>query len=414
MEDEIDLRLYIEILLRHWKWIVGLTVLAAIAGLVISLLQPTIYEATAVVLATQPRYQMQFDPRFEATGQWTPAYKAFPTLATSDGILQAVVDSHVPSPEASIDNWRLRGLAGMVRASSGGDPSLVLLKVRSRSPTDAAAIANIWADVLTRAGNELYGGNEREVAFFEERVADAAQELEAAEAAMIEYQGGNVASIISARLSSYQQAQTDYLHAQRTIAYILQDIQGLREQIADQPDNQSTSLADALTALLLQIKAFNAEQSAPLQLQIDSSESFSQATVAEQVSFLDGLVARLRAKSAEIDERLVELGPHVLALQQQAEELGAEVGRLNRARNLASETYMTLARKLEESRIAAQEQDGTLQVGSYAAVPQDPISSRRLLITAVAGMLGLTVGVVGILLIELWRPPRTRASSEER
>jgi uncharacterized protein involved in exopolysaccharide biosynthesis len=413
MEDEIDLRLYIEILLRHWKWIAGLTLIAAIAGLVVSLLLPAVYEASAVVLVTQPRYQMQFDPRFEATNQWTPAYRAFPTLATSDGVLQEIVDNHVPSPEANIEEWRLKGVRGMVKATSGGDPSLVLLEVRSRSPEDAAAIANMWADILTRTGNELYGGSEREVAFFEAQVSEAAQKLETAETAMIEFQGANLSSVLEAQLNSYRQAQADYLGGQRTIAYIIQDIQGLREQLAEQADNQSTSLADALTALLLQIKAFNAEQAAPLQIQVESSESLSEATVAEQIAFLEGLVARLQAKSAEIDERLSELEPQILTLQQQTEEFDAEYGRLNRARNLASETYMTLARKLDEAHIAAQEEDGTLQVGSYAAVPQERVGARKLLVTAVAGMLGLTFGIVSALLIELWRQPRTPAPSEQ-
>ena len=59
MEDEIDLRAYIEVLLRHWKWIIALAVLAAIAAFVVNSLLPFTYEADSVVIVTEPRYQLR-------------------------------------------------------------------------------------------------------------------------------------------------------------------------------------------------------------------------------------------------------------------------------------------------------------------------------------------------------------------
>ena len=162
MEEEIDLRQYIEVLLRHWKWIVGLAVLAAVVAFVISSLQPKIYEAEAIVLVTEPRYQIEFDARFQ-TEQGAPAYNAFPLLATSDGILQGVLEVYDPSPAAEIGSWRLATISGMIEATSEGDPSLIVLKVRSRSAEDAAALANAWADVLVAKGNAIYDGGSKDV-----------------------------------------------------------------------------------------------------------------------------------------------------------------------------------------------------------------------------------------------------------
>ena len=106
MEEEIDLRAYVAVLIRYWKWIAGLALVAAVAAFVVSLLLPSSYEASAVVIITEPRYQMQFDPRFATVDQWTPAYKAFPTLATSDEVLQRVLASYTPPPEAGIEAWK--------------------------------------------------------------------------------------------------------------------------------------------------------------------------------------------------------------------------------------------------------------------------------------------------------------------
>ncbi len=43
MEEEIDLREYIEILLKYWKWIVGAALLAAIAAFVATSMLPRVY-----------------------------------------------------------------------------------------------------------------------------------------------------------------------------------------------------------------------------------------------------------------------------------------------------------------------------------------------------------------------------------
>jgi len=420
MEEEIDLRAYVAVLIRYWKWIAGLALVAAVAAFVVSLLLPSAYEASAVVIITEPRYQMQFDPRFKTADQWTPAYNAFPTLATSDGVLRSVLDAYAPSPEAGIEEWKLRTLSGMVEATSEGDPSLVVLRARSRSPEDAAAIANLWADALVKRGNDIYSDREDDVEFFQEQVAQAGQALDDADAALVEFEARSQASTVDAQLESLRQAQADYLADQRAIAYIVQDIQGLRAQLVQQPGDRPVSLADDLTALLLQIKAFNllqvealdAQASTSIQLQISSGGSFSDKSPAEQVAFLDDLVDTLEAKSSKIDGRLAELEPQMLALQRRLQEIAAESDRLTSARDLTSETYKTLARKLEEARIAAREENGVLQVGSYASVPEKPVSPRKMLNTAVAGTLGLMLGVFGAFALEWWRTDEERGDRE--
>ena len=420
MEEEIDLRAYVAVLIRYWKWIAGLALVAAVAAFVVSLLLPSAYEASAVVIITEPRYQMQFDPRFKTADQWTPAYNAFPTLATSDGVLRSVLDAYAPSPEAGIEEWKLRTLSGMVEAISEGDPSLVVLRARSRSPEDAAAIANLWADALVKRGNDIYSDREDDVEFFQEQVAQAGQALDDADAALVEFEARSQASTVDAQLESLRQAQADYLADQRAIAYIVQDIQGLRAQLVQQPGDRPVSLADDLTALLLQIKAFNllqvealdAQASTSIQLQISSGGSFSDKSPAEQVAFLDDLVDTLEAKSSKIDGRLAELEPQMLALQRRLQEIAAESDRLTSARDLTSETYKTLARKLEEARIAAREENGVLQVGSYASVPEKPVSPRKMHNTAVAGTLGLMLGVFGAFALEWWRTDEERGDRE--
>lgn len=402
MEEEIDLRVYVEVLLRYWMWIVGLAVGAAVIGLIVSLLLPPTYQASAVVLVTESRYQMRFDPRF-GTEENTPAYRAFPTLATSDGILGQVLEDYDPPPQVDPEAWTLAGLSGMVEASSGGDPSLVVLGATSQFPQMAADVANVWADALVETGNAIYGEGKDDLAFFEDQLDQARQALDSAEAALVEFEARNESSIVSAQLQSLLQTQADYLADQRRILYLVQDIDGLRAGLAEQSGGQPVTLGDSLTTLFLQIKAFNAEASTPIQLQVDSADALSDKTRAEQIIFLDNLVLTLEARSSELDARLAELEPRILSLQQERQKINVENDRLTRGRDLARETYMTLARKVDEARIAAQEENGALRVGSYAAVPGYPVGPRKKILVVVAGMVGLMVGVVGAFVVDFWR-----------
>ena len=60
-DDAIDLRKYLQMLLKHWQWILIVTVVAALSAAGVSqfALPPT-YEATALVTITLPRYQKRW------------------------------------------------------------------------------------------------------------------------------------------------------------------------------------------------------------------------------------------------------------------------------------------------------------------------------------------------------------------
>jgi uncharacterized protein involved in exopolysaccharide biosynthesis len=108
----------------------------------------------------------------------------------------------------------------------------------------------------------------------------------------------------------------------------------------------------------------------------------------------------------EIKQRLEELQPQILSLQRQLQEIYTESDRLTRQRDLAKETYTALARKVQETRIAVQGAQRTAELGSRAAVPEEPASPRKLLNTAVAGTLGLMLSTMGAFAAEWWRNAR--------
>ena len=71
----------------------------------------------------------------------------------------------------------------------------------------------------------------------------------------------------------------------------------------------------------LQIKAFDVEESVPIQLQMEPGQALSDTSPAEQIDLLDSLAETLHAKSAEINARLEELAPQILATQHSSRTL---------------------------------------------------------------------------------------------
>ncbi len=408
MEDEIDLREYIQVLIRRWKWIVALTLIAAITAAAISffVLQPT-YQATALVLVTNPRYQLKFDPRLETLSEIETASKAYPTLATSDDLLQYVLDAlDPPLPEGEHD---LQTLRGKVAASAGADPSLLKLTVTNSKPERAARIANTWAEQYVLYVNELYGRRSEDVVFFTTQRDAALETLQTAEQALIEYEARNPQSTLQSRLGAKRATMNDALNVQRKLTLLVQDARVLRQQLKEQPASASASLGDELAALLLKIQGLSQDATLPLQLQLNSGESLSNKTVGEQMQLLDELITAVENRLADTEAQVQTLSDEILPLQEELQQATTERDRLSREVDLARSTYTTLANKVEEARIAAQDETGEVRLASQAAAPTRPVSPNKLMNTAIAGFLGLFVGVFAAFFVEYWQAPRENA-----
>ena len=425
-DDEIDLGEYVRTVIRHWRMVVGLAVVAALAALGVSFLQPRVYEARAMVAITKPQYVMNFDPRIGSSADLAPPAKALTGLATSDDVLAALASSpagaSLPAGAQSAD-----ALRKMLTAEATADPSLVALRVRAEDPEKAAALANAWAEALVTRARDVYGQGQGDVTYFEARLAEADQSLAKAEADLAAFQARSELSVLKARLSALQDDQKAYLAEQQAIARLMVDVEGLRKKVAAYPPDADVAVGDDLTALLLEIKAFGAQTTtsvqtttsaqttpsgqtttsvqtaSPIQLQLGSAEVSSSKRAGDLQKSLASLSENLSAKSSATQARLGEITPQILKLQGQVQQLENESGRLTLARDLAKETYQTIARKAEEARIAAQASRGQVAIASQASPPSEPASSRRLLTVAVASVLGLLVGIIGAFGLEWWR-----------
>ncbi len=416
MEDEIDLREYVRVLLQHWKMIVVLTMVAAVAAGVVSFMMPPTYEATALISVAQARYTL----RLEGVSDGGPLpLKAYPDLAVSDEVVSEVfnqVKSALPSKVDTLTKFRKQ-----LKATAAADPTLLRLAARDTDPARAAQIANAWAKTLADRAGRLYGQDAANLLTYETQLTTTKSALEDAEQALATFQANNQAAILTAQLNSQQAILTDYLNRAHQFGLLVQDAQDLHARLAKLDPSAPPSFTDDVVMLMLSAQAFGgqmaslqsqpslsqpslpSQSSLPLQVQISSGQSLSGKTVTEQAAVVDDLLNTLRARAEDAKTQVAALEPEFLDLQGKLAEAQKQEAELTRARNLAQTQYLTLASKVEEAKIAAQESANVVQVASEATTPTEKVSPKLALMTAVGGSLGFLLSLLLVFGREWWR-----------
>ncbi|MCB0037911.1 MAG: hypothetical protein KDE51_27950, partial [Anaerolineales bacterium] len=130
--EEIDLRPYIEALLKQWVWLVVIPAVAGVITFALLSIFPAQYQSTALVAITKPRFSMQFDPRFETIEDQGIGYGAYEEVANSDALVAQLFAELSTKPEGitSFKEFRDSALSTQV----GENLTLLQLNVTTTDP----------------------------------------------------------------------------------------------------------------------------------------------------------------------------------------------------------------------------------------------------------------------------------------
>lgn len=403
LEEEIDLRPYIEAILNKWYWIIIVGLVVAVLTFIITSLRSPQYEATALVTIIESNDVIEFDPRFRETAETQPL-NAFPELATSDAVLNLVLDgSNIPQIE------NIRQLSQHLSVAQGADRSLLLFTVTNQEPEIASKLANDWATKFVQWANNVYTEqNAEEAVFFRTQLETAQENLATAEEELVNYQSLNQSGTISNTLTIYYDTQRAYLQEEQTLIALRQDVEALQAQLLAM-GNDNSSFVSELTTLSLQLRAYRAENALPIILTAPSTLDASNMSSADQIAFLDTLDETLATRSTLVTEELARLAHDILQLQQQLQQSETEFFRLSRSVKVAEDTYLALSTKVQETQISSQDVPQTVRLVSEANIPQEPLGRGRVLYTIVGFVLGVGAYLILIVFTQ-WRREYRHAS----
>lgn len=388
MEDEVDLRDYVNVLLRRWKLIVTITGVAVLIAGLFSFLSAPVYEASAGVLITRTRAEIVFEPKYRTVLEEDvrTRHEALVGLVKSSSVATDVIEQL--GEQLRPEERRVTGMLNRVEVAEQGD--LLKIGVKSSDPQKAADIANAWGTSYERYINGLYTGIAQSPEEIRAQADSARQEYELKQEAWEEF---------------VQDNRMDELRRHISDKELLCDLKSFRAHLESGETGSATATADNLAAMVFQARAFSG---LPSNMEMSMEElSGLEVTPAD----VGALIATLEDRSGTPAGRSVEaLRQEILELRAELEQESAREQELRHARDLAWDTYSTLASKAEEVSVATHVEGAVVRVAAPAVLPESPVAPRRLMNMGIALVLGAVVSVLAAFAVEYFsRPQRRRA-----
>jgi succinoglycan biosynthesis transport protein ExoP len=443
VEEEIDLREYIEVLLKRWPWIIGLSLVAAVAAFVVSSFLPPVYEAEAKVIMLKSKTDISFVPtiRSENTEQdvnVTEAQRTLLDLVQSSDVAAAVLNES--EDLLALEKRNILDLLEKVEATNNGN--VISIKVTDEDPLVAAQLADHWAQAYESYINQLF--NDRSTVLLgqvEAQVADVENQYRLAQANLEDFLGDNRTLVLQHDIESLKQnLDVKYkLLAQKygelnRIETWLEDARTVQDQLKVTSSSPGAGIGDMLAVTGL--RGQGSLQTTPLQLQLNLADiEANLATPDDAATMIEVIEARKARVEADIEALSAELvlaedslsssagseqaqppndlAERISALEAALEAQQAQDRELRAARNIAWDNYEAVQRKLAEVTLATQITDSEVRFASHAIIPDDPISPRRLLNTVIGGALGFMLAVVGAFAVEYWQGSAPAAEQTE-
>jgi uncharacterized protein involved in exopolysaccharide biosynthesis len=281
-------------------------------------------------------------------------------------------------------------------------------------------IANLWAETLVERAAALYGPDTAQVTRYQAQRDLAKAALDEAEAELVAFQTENEAAILRAELQNREYGLTDLLNRQHRYTQIVDGAQNLLDRLEGQDRAAAANAADEAALLILVAQASSSSvavassagstsqsiAASPLQIQIGVNGAASGRTVEQLAAAVAAFADDVEARAAEAQTAAEELRLPILELQGRLARMEAQEQALRRERDLAQSQYLSLASKVEEVNIAAEDSASNVRIASQAAVPESPSGPGRVVTTLVAAALGLVFGALAALVWEWWRAPR--------
>jgi uncharacterized protein involved in exopolysaccharide biosynthesis len=326
--------------------------------------------------------------------------KALEALVKSSSVALEVIDKLGSNLEP--EERQVKSLLGMVETESNGD--LIGIKVKGEDPSKIAAIANAWGEAYEEYVNGLYGGSPQSPEDIQAQVVEAESSYKEVQEALARFAGDNQIDTLTREIGAKQNTLADYYSTKRMLDRLIADARALRDQLRQADSSSPTGTGNSLSIMLLQASAFTLlSPGLPVELQLAFDEMAAlESSAEEQAQNLNALLSILEARREEVQSLINEmtLQQDILQLQEQLERERARKQELTSTRDLAWETYNTLARKEAEIGVASQVTDTEVRFAVTAIEPKEPVAPKKKLNIAIAGMLGLMVGVFGAFFIE--------------
>jgi len=176
-EEEIDLREYINVLLKRKGIIISIFLAAVITVALVSFfyIKP-VYEASATLIISIPKYQVKLEPKIQT--QFTPVISlAIYESLIKDGKIEKEVLKRLNLDQPPYE-LTPNSLQRMITIKLSKDTNLIKLNLQASDPKLAKDIVNVWAELFVEKNKDLNLQEDKEAQrFIEEQLKISNQNL---------------------------------------------------------------------------------------------------------------------------------------------------------------------------------------------------------------------------------------------
>ncbi len=233
-EIQINLRQlasYLDPIFRQWELLLTIVLVVAIATVLSTLNNPTIYRASVVIATTRLLSDVSFGSAIRTVSESglplegagaqsanrAQRLQTFVALVNDASIAQSVYDQVAAEfdPDAGITAARL---AGAVEGSLVEDSDGIRIDVRYDDPDLAARIANLWGEAYVRHINTIYssGGVTASLETVSSETVRAKREYDAAQQAFVDFVTNNQIDELNRQIAEKQAIVTALGSARQT------------------------------------------------------------------------------------------------------------------------------------------------------------------------------------------------------
>jgi len=400
-EEEIDLREYINVLLKRKGIIILIFLIAVITAAIVSyfVLQP-VYEANVVITVSTPKVKdsLVYEISLED-------YKyLIKDIEIEEELIQKLNLNEPPIELTPYD------LEQMLTIESPKDSNLIKMNLQASDPKLTKDIINAWATLFVEKNKKLYFDEVKKAKInIEDKLKHAEKDFFEIEEKVIKFNGTiNVKTVEdeinykTTKISSFKSRLIDIqLSFEKEKAEKEQIITALNGQEKTLRLNKSIADNQFFQELIPDITDAN--------LEIANLTYISEVTnpIYYKLSWLlistDISISSLIAEENQLKKNINDFYLSLEDLKPEITEKKLILSQLNKEYSAKEKLYNIFYEQAEEIRLTETTEADLLKIASLAHEPNAPIKPNRKLNILIAGVLGLFVGIFVAFFLEFWQ-----------
>jgi polysaccharide biosynthesis transport protein len=446
-EVTIDLRELAQVVLANKKKIAAITAAFMAAGGAYLFIAHPVYQSDSLLRIKQQKGLgdsiLANLPSGNAANDKQRMMTDAEILKSRNVVLPVIEATEEPDKNGKLPTYE-NYVAGHIVTKPYKDTEILQVSVTGKSPEQAQQANDMLVQGFIQRLTDLSHEEQKNTReFLEQRLADAKDELTKAEDKLQKYQAENKMystddqmKQVTEKLNIVDKAkaenQLNLETAQAGLKSVNSQLDSAGVAIADSPAIQQykTQLAQLEATKASYIGKFTDEH--PKMQEVDHQIAQARASLNDEISKIvaqqapssspvqQGLLADKFKDEAAIAvanskaDALAKMDAENEALIASLPEKEEGYVRVKRDVDVTNEIYVMLAKRLEEAKIAEVMVPNEVQVVDEATLPEKPVKPRKLLVMAIATVLGLLVGMGGVIAhAMLYRKLRTADDIEK-